>query len=92
MDEGLPRNDAEEVDEAFSRVSNIISDSLAGGGGIKNGKIDIRVGVGRVKEATKADSIRSTPEFEYTVHVEKVFKEATMLMPALPCTNRSKHS
>lgn len=86
MDEGLPRDDAEEVDETLGSITDISSDSFTASGGIKDGKIDIGVGVSRVEEATKADSIRGTPEFKDTINVDEMFKEAAMLMPALPCT------
>lgn len=86
MNEGLPWDDAKEVDEALGRISDISSNGFTASGGIKDGEIDIGVGVSGVKEATKADSIRGTPDFENTVNVNEVFKEAAMLMPALPCT------
>ena len=50
---------------------------------IKNGEIDIRIGVSRVEETTKADRFRCFPDLEDAVHIKKVLEEAAMFVPAL---------
>lgn len=92
MNKGLSWDDAEEVDEALGFISDISSDGVTAGGGIKDGEVDIGVGISRVKEAAKADSITNTPEFENTINVNKVIKEASVFMPTLPCAYRAEDS
>lgn len=88
MDEGLAWNHAEEMDEVFGSVADVVADGVSGGGGIENGEIDVGVGVGRVEEGAEADGFLGLPELVNPVHVHQMVQEAAMLVPALAGPHR----
>lgn len=83
MDDGLAGNDAEEVDKALGGGPHVATDGVAAGGGVKDGEIDIGIGVGGVKEAAESDGVGGLPELEDAVDVDEVVEEASVLVPAL---------
>lgn len=48
VDEGLSRDDAEEMDQALGSVADVGADEVAAGGRVEDGEVDVRVGVGGV--------------------------------------------
>ena len=91
MDEGVTRDNAEEVDKTLSGSPNEAGEKITTAcGRVKNGQVNIRIGVHGMKEATAGDRIRGTPEFEDAVDIDEVAKEAAVLVPALACTNRTE--
>lgn len=92
MNEGLPGNDAEEVNQPLCGGADVGANSVAADGrGWEYGEIDVGIGVGRVEEAAEADGVGGLPHLEYAVDAEEVVEEATVLVPALAGTRRAKH-
>ena len=83
MDEGLPGDDAEEVDEALGFLADVSANDVAAGGRVEDGEVDVGVGVGGVEEAAEADGVGGPPELEDAVDVGEVVEEAAVLVPAL---------
>ena len=55
--------------------------------GIKDSKIDIRIGISRMEEAAKTDRIRGLPNLENAIDVNQVIKKAAVLVPTLAGAN-----
>lgn len=43
VDQGLTRDNAEQVDQFLGSIANVATDDISAGVGIKNGKIHVRV-------------------------------------------------
>lgn len=82
MDELLTWNNTEEMDQVFSCVADVAADSVAAGGRVEDGEVDVGVGVSGVEEAAEGDGIRGFPEFEDAVDVDEVVEEAAVFVPA----------
>lgn len=83
VDDWLPGDDAEQVNQALSFVADVGADDVAAGGGIEDGEVDVGVGVGRVEEAAEGDGGRGLPQVEDAVDVDEVVEEGAVLVPAL---------
>lgn len=91
VDEGLARDDAEEVDEALGGGADVGADNVAASGGVEDGEVDVGVGVGGVEEAAETDGVGGVPQLEDAVSVDEVVEEAAVLVPALSGAHRSEH-
>lgn len=91
VDEGLPGDDAEEVDEALGFLADVAANDVAAGGRVEDGEVDVGVGVGGVEEAAEADGVGDPPELEDAVDVGEVVEEAAVLVPALAGADRAEH-
>ena len=91
VDDALARDDAEEVNQLLGVSTNVASDFVAAGGGVEDGEVDVRIGIGGVEEATEGDRIGGFPYLEDAVDVEEVIQEAAVLVPALSGADGAKH-
>ncbi|KAK6931780.1 LOW QUALITY PROTEIN: hypothetical protein RJ641_003573, partial [Dillenia turbinata] len=87
---GLTRHDAEEVDKALGGIAHVTADDVSAGGGIEDGEIDVRVGVGGVEEAAEADGVWGFPELEDFVDVDEVIEEAAVLHSPAPTERKTE--
>ena len=70
VDELLPGDDAEEVDEALGVRADDGGDVGAAGVRLEDGEVDVGVGVGGVVEAAARHRIGRAPQAEDPVHVQ----------------------
>ncbi|PON68152.1 hypothetical protein PanWU01x14_097120, partial [Parasponia andersonii] len=89
MNERLPRDNTEQVDQPLGGFTDVSRNDVAPGGGVENGEVDIGVDVGRVEEAKKANRVLGSPWLEDSVDVEEVVEEGTVPVPALAGANRA---
>lgn len=87
MDERLSGDNAEQVNQAFRSLPDMGANDFAACGRIKDGKIDIGIGISGVKEAAEADRVRGLPYLENAVDVNQVFEKGAVLVPALASSN-----
>lgn len=76
-------DDAEQVNQPLGRGTDVRADFVAAGGGIKDGEVNVGVGVGGVEETAERDGGRRFPEGEDAMDVEEVVEEGAVLVPAL---------
>jgi hypothetical protein len=83
VDELLPRDDAEEVDQPLGLGAHDGGDVVAAGAGVEDGEVHVRVGVGGVVQPAPRHRVRRAPRPQDAVHVQEVRQEGAVLVPAL---------
>ncbi|PON68149.1 hypothetical protein PanWU01x14_097090 [Parasponia andersonii] len=61
MNERLPRDNTEQVDQPLGGFPDVSRNDVASRGGVEDGKVDIGVGVGRVEEAEETNRVLGSP-------------------------------
>ncbi|KAK3003488.1 hypothetical protein RJ639_018819 [Escallonia herrerae] len=90
MNETVPGDNTEQVDQTLGRIAHMAPNSVPAGGRVEDGKVNVGVRISGVKEATKADRVLRLPELEDAVGVDEVVEEAAVLVPALACADGSE--
>ena len=85
--ECLARDDAEEVDEALCSSVDEGADVVEAGASVKDGDVDVGVGVGRVEYAAAGDEARGIPQLEDAVDLEEMGEDRGMQVEVLACIN-----
>lgn len=91
MDKGLSRNNTKQVDQTFGFFANVSTNNFTTGRRVKDGEVNVRIGVSGVEKAAEADRVRCFPELENTEYVDEVVEEASVFVPTLACTDRAEN-
>lgn len=83
MDDRLTWHDAEQVDQALGRATDVSPNDFSARVRVEDGEVDVRVRVRGVEQSAKTDRVRGFPYLKDAVDVNKVVEEAAVFVLAL---------